>query len=540
MVNAVNGVTSTKFVSQDGTVKEFKTMNATKDSKSQVSIMENGAEVVYSKIKVKNSDGKEEYKYVLFEEGKEVKPQTEQKDYDKLPGFMSLGETKWDRGVDAVTDGILGIDNSKATTDGKDDGNISGWDKFKHFCKGALAPVKNIIKHPFKTLGTGLLIGAALKGLATVGLGAVATVAGPVMLGVGLVAGLGTLAYGAIKASKATTDGDAKAAWENMGTGTITAALSAIGLRRMYKASHAKAEAFPNDARYKHTTPQEDLKAQLDAKIAARDQAIATRDTLREKSKLAKKIAELKFARNGQRIQNQDTTNLDKQLKNLYAKWQAKGYAGNPGKIAGPTLATNARNEFQAAQKALGPLHKECNIMQHKLDGLSQKPEFGGLAGKIQSVKAKVKDKFTLNSHKDLITSVKDNKMEGLRDAASWRIKQAGFGMDLSKADMSTVEALNAQARNHILNGSHYKAKSAIDQMKLVLGSKKVTGDNATQAQQWIDELTTLSKTTKILHKAPGWKTVNVIGANIANATDDSATAYSKLKEGAYTVATAS
>ena len=130
-------------------------------------------------------------------------------------------------GASVASDSIFSQEQlaTNKCTDGEDDGKIGFFSKVGNALEGVWNMGKNLvktaIKHPFKT--------AAMIGLCCI------PVVGPAI-------GAGMAAYGlyqggkqvvtAYKASKnATTDAEAKAAWENIGGGAGTVALSAVGLK---------------------------------------------------------------------------------------------------------------------------------------------------------------------------------------------------------------------------------------------------------------------------------------------------------------------
>lgn len=134
-------------------------------------------------------------------------------DYQTISETLDLnGFQRWIHDVD------------KVCTDGQDDGKLSFGEKLESFGKGLGGLVKAAIKKPIATAAT-VAAGVAIGALA-----------GPVVVaGVGLACGLGMLGVGAYKASKADNDGDAKRAWETIGTGAITTALSGVALSKTIK-----------------------------------------------------------------------------------------------------------------------------------------------------------------------------------------------------------------------------------------------------------------------------------------------------------------
>ena len=123
-----------------------------------------------------------------------------------------------------TTSTISGIEDNKCT-DGKDDGKISFFSKVANVvegsAKGVLNMAKSAIQHPFKT--------AAMVGVCCI------PVVGPIVGGglaaYGLYSG-GKQVLNAINvANNATTDAEAKAAFENIGSGAVTVGVSAVGLK---------------------------------------------------------------------------------------------------------------------------------------------------------------------------------------------------------------------------------------------------------------------------------------------------------------------
>lgn len=130
----------------------------------------------------------------------------------------------------------------KPTKDGKDDGSIGFWGATKNFLKGAV----KFVTSPFtdengkfslgKTLKT-LVIGAAVVALSATGVGAVLT---PALLAVGFGAGAVGMAKAGIRIANATTDAEAEAAWQSMGSSTATVAATVVGAKAYAKGAAPK------------------------------------------------------------------------------------------------------------------------------------------------------------------------------------------------------------------------------------------------------------------------------------------------------------
>lgn len=173
----------------------------------------------YVKVKIKEGD-KEVYKYMLPSEGEAAVVETEQK--------TEKPASDYDRTVDGFFDAIdksIGIDNTKATSDGNNNGKISWGEKAARFFKGAvLTPIKSIVKHPIISIGAAIGVGLAV---------AAAPIVGTVLATAGLAIGGATALYGGYKAWTAKTDSEARNAWENIGSGLVTAILSGKALSKL-------------------------------------------------------------------------------------------------------------------------------------------------------------------------------------------------------------------------------------------------------------------------------------------------------------------
>ncbi len=134
---------------------------------------------------------------------------------------------------DSFTSGITGnVGSGNACTDGKDDGHIGLFSKVANVAQGVVRSGANMIKAAVKH---------PVKALAMTAVGFVPVV-GPAVLG-------GLAVYGAVQGAKevvgavklanaADNDADAKAAWEHIGSGAFTTALSVTGAKASAKAVH--------------------------------------------------------------------------------------------------------------------------------------------------------------------------------------------------------------------------------------------------------------------------------------------------------------
>lgn len=113
-----------------------------------------------------------------------------------------------------------------------DDGKISFTEKAGSFFKGIGKSIWNGVKSlatPSGLLKTAATIGACM-------IPGVGPLIGLGLAGIGVVKGVSTVAKGASAAASATTDEQAKQAWENIGAGTFTTVASAVAVKGATKA----------------------------------------------------------------------------------------------------------------------------------------------------------------------------------------------------------------------------------------------------------------------------------------------------------------
>ncbi len=123
--------------------------------------------------------------------------------------------------VDAVQEEL----KSKCA-DGSDDGKIDGWSKFKSALWGIGKSIVNGVKSIISSPGN-FLKAAALTALCFIP--GVNVVAGAVIGAIGLYKGIEGLSSAIGNANSATTDAEAQAAWENIGSSGFQIAASAVG-----------------------------------------------------------------------------------------------------------------------------------------------------------------------------------------------------------------------------------------------------------------------------------------------------------------------
>lgn len=114
--------------------------------------------------------------------------------------------------------------------DGKDDGKISFKEKLKNIGEGIVKPIKSMFSSPknIALTAASILGGAAL-------IAATGGAAAPVMVAAGLLGGGIQLGKGIYSQAKATTDEQAAKAWQDIGSGTFTIGVSAVGAKSALK-----------------------------------------------------------------------------------------------------------------------------------------------------------------------------------------------------------------------------------------------------------------------------------------------------------------
>lgn len=116
-----------------------------------------------------------------------------------------------------------GINKNIFQNNYKKNESVSFWEGLKAFGKGVLNPLKNALKHPFKTAAV-IAASAAL----IIGTGGAAT---PLLIGAGVLMGGWQLGKGTINAITSDTKAETLAALEDMGEGTFTLGASMMGAK---------------------------------------------------------------------------------------------------------------------------------------------------------------------------------------------------------------------------------------------------------------------------------------------------------------------
>ncbi len=130
------------------------------------------------------------------------------------------------------------IQQAKGCTDGKDDGEINGWQKIKHFGKGIGNFFKGLIgcdrdwNFSAGRLLKNVAMGAAIAGVCLLTAG---TAVPAIIAGAGVLTAAGGIAKSAYQANQAKTDAEARAAWEGLGSNTVALAASVVGAKATMK-----------------------------------------------------------------------------------------------------------------------------------------------------------------------------------------------------------------------------------------------------------------------------------------------------------------
>ena len=152
--------------------------------------------------------------------------------YDQLQAMMANGT------IDSSTVQNVSVFNQSADpsacTDGKDDGKLGFFESIGSAISGAVKGLVNGVKGMFFDENGNFSLGNTLK---TIGTAAACFIpgVGPVIAAglctAGVVKGVSGVAQGISAAASATTDAEAKAAFESIGSGALTTGLSAVGLK---------------------------------------------------------------------------------------------------------------------------------------------------------------------------------------------------------------------------------------------------------------------------------------------------------------------
>ncbi len=240
--------------------------------------------------------------------------------------------------------------NGYGQTNG-DDGKISFGEKVGSFFKGIGKSIVNGVKSIFTPKGllkTALTIGACM-------IPGIGPVIGMGLAVAGVAKGATTVLKGAAQASAATTDAEAKAAWENIGGGAFTTAASAVGVKGAAKAigNMNKAAAASGGVDVSKATG-----------LAKAKGTLQNAKTTFDKSSLGKSVTKVTTAyKNGDKLTGK--------LKDAgtAAKEELKtGYTSVKDKYAASKTATKAAKDAKKASDTVAQNNDKIADLQKQLD----------------------------------------------------------------------------------------------------------------------------------------------------------------------------
>ena len=126
--------------------------------------------------------------------------------------------------------------SGETCTDGKDDGKIGFFGAIGNAIKGVGKAVVNGVKGMFTNKEGKFSLGKTLLSVGTMALCVAFPAVGVAACAIGGVMAAGQVVKGAVNASKATTDAEAKLAWQDIGGGTFGVAMSVVGAKAGMKA----------------------------------------------------------------------------------------------------------------------------------------------------------------------------------------------------------------------------------------------------------------------------------------------------------------
>ncbi|MBS6552330.1 MAG: hypothetical protein KH321_00095 [Clostridium sp.] len=287
--------------------------------------------------------------------------------------------------------------------DGKDDGKISGAQKFANFAKGVGNFFKGMVcdetgKFSIKRTLTTVAVAAGAAAL-TVATGGAAA---PFLVAAGAAMGAVEVGKGAYKAATAKTDAEAEAAWQSIGSGTVGIGLSVAGAKGSLKAAKvdvsgykgvtgavkATGKTFKYSADgikngYQHVKSNGVMSSMGDAKTALADgfktnweakfKSTSTKENL--KSNFENKY-DVKIAKNDAKIEK---------LMNEIVKLQENG-SKNAGKIA------KKQNEMKALLNENTRLAKMKNSIPENPVTVNNKARIKEINKQVEELRAEIKE----------------------------------------------------------------------------------------------------------------------------------------------------
>ncbi len=167
---------------------------------------------------------------------------------DSVSDYADYFESEKSLAADIASDISSAAGNviNKLTDDGEDDGKISFGTAAVNLLKGVGKTVVNGVKGMFTDSEGNFSIGKTILSVGTIAACVACPAVGAVLGAVGVVAGGIQLGKGVYNAVTADTDEEAKEAWQNIGGGTFTAVLSAVGTKASLSAMKSASTAGLN------------------------------------------------------------------------------------------------------------------------------------------------------------------------------------------------------------------------------------------------------------------------------------------------------
>ena len=148
---------------------------------------------------------------------------------------------------DGFVSSLIGaVGSGNTCTDGLDDGKIGLGSVISNIGQGAIRSVGNGIKGMFFDSEGKFSLSRTLTTAAVIGVCGLCPYVAMAACGIGVVTGGSQIIKGVFNAVNATTDAEAKTAWENVGAGGLTLATSVVGAKASYNATISAASKTAN------------------------------------------------------------------------------------------------------------------------------------------------------------------------------------------------------------------------------------------------------------------------------------------------------
>lgn len=383
------------------------------------------------------------------------------------------------------------VDIDYACTDGKDDGKISTGEKFESVGKGVLKSAINLVTAPFTEAAKGnflpalMVAGGALLCATPIG-APIAVIGGAI----GLAKGVSTIVTGLQKADEIAnsgtgTDGETKAAYEQVGSGVLTTGLSATavfgGLKTM-KARGGEMAKLGKGAKF-----GDKVKAFKD------DTVTAGKDTF---GKLTHKTANAAAASNANGSQQAQGQQTQQTQQTGQGQTQAAGQASNTTSQSGQdisgatkltksqkaTLTPDELSTYQSNRNAY------CNPKGSKPSSQTQQPQQTQQTGQQQdnwqSSRSEVKVESQSNPNvKPTNKNLTVKQAQSELDTAKSMLQDGIDNRNLTQADYKAGQELVKEAQANL---DYAKTAELQAKQDLTTTLKQVANKQAEQQAQEI------------------------------------------------------